>query len=283
MRVVPLDSAIEDSFLKFLRRDVTSNLFGLLDLKFQRDKTKFWIALEDAEILGYMLEYENHLNLRGDVRCVAELLKKASLIEPDLNIEPSHLPIVKTFYEPVRRIGPGLSKVATLLTMKVDKKQFRPLIKHHPRELSMEELEAIEKLSVAFNEEMGLGPITREHIVKMLNRRLFYGIYEGDELVSFASGTSGTIMEKLSHVAPVYTLPKFRGRGYATSICSALVEKLLNQSEAVMIFVLADEIPALKVYEKIGFTKTGHKFLAFWGRRIDGEVVRPMETQHGSE
>lgn len=273
MRVVPLTPAIEDSFIKFMRRDVISNFFGLLDLEFQRDKTKFWIALEDAEILGYVLEYEKHLNLRGDVRCVAELLKRASLMEPYVFIEPLHLPIVKTFYEPVKQIGPGSGKVATLLAMKVDKKQFRPFTKYRPRKLTMDELDAIEKLSVAFNEEMGLDPITRERIVKALSQRLFYGIYEGDELVSFASGASGTVTEKLSHLAPVYTLPKFRRRRYATSTCSALVEKLLSQSEEVMLFVVADNISAIKVYEKIGFTRTVHEFLAFLGRRIGKDLA----------
>lgn len=83
MRLVPLIPAIEDSFLQFLRRDVISNFFALLNMELYRKETKFWVALEDAEILGYMLEHDGKdLNLRGDVRCVAELLRKASLTEP---------------------------------------------------------------------------------------------------------------------------------------------------------------------------------------------------------
>jgi predicted GNAT family acetyltransferase len=124
---------------------------------------------------------------------------------------------------------------------------------------------------------MGLAPITREYTLDRLSRGLFYGIYEGDELISFAFGTSGAVIEKLSHVGVVYTSPKFRGRGHATSICSALVEKLLSQSEEAMLFVLTDDSPALKVYEKIGFTKTGHKFLVFFGSRINGNAAKSLE------
>ena len=106
MRVVSLTPAIEGSFLRFLRRDVISNFFALLDLELYREETKFWVALEDAEILGYMLEHdEKDLNLRGDTRCAAELLSRASLVEPLINIEPGYLPILKSFYEPTRRLG----------------------------------------------------------------------------------------------------------------------------------------------------------------------------------
>jgi ribosomal protein S18 acetylase RimI-like enzyme len=269
MRVVPLDPAIEDSFPKFLRRDAISNYFALLDLKFSRNKTKFWIATEGAEILGYLLEYEGKIvNVRGEAGCIVELLKKLTLAEAEFFIEPSHLPIVETFYEPVRRIGPGSGKVAALLAMKVDRERFRPLIKHPPIELGMDELEDIEKLSVAFNEEMGFAPITREYTIERLRRGIFYGIYEGEELISSAFGTSGSVIEKLSHVGMVYTSPEFRGKGYATSVCSALVEKLLSQSEETMLFVLTDDFPALRVYEKIGFTKTRHSFITFLGRKI---------------
>jgi len=98
--------------------------------------------------------------------------------------------------------------------------------------------------------------------------RLAYGIYEEGELVSFACGGPNPVAENLSHVAPVYTSPELRGRGYATSICSALVDELLDKSEKVMLDVSENNAAALRVYEKIGFTKTGHEFLAFWGRRM---------------
>lgn len=89
MRVVPLEPAIENPFLQFLKRDATSNFFSLLNLELYREETKFWVALEDAKILGCMLEHDGKdLNLRGDVRCVAELLRRASLTEPLINIEP---------------------------------------------------------------------------------------------------------------------------------------------------------------------------------------------------
>lgn len=271
MRVVHLDPTIEDSFLKFLRRDIISNFFALLDLKFYRDKTKFWIALDNDEVLGYLLEHDGRiLNLRGNAKCVAELLKKATLATPDINIEPAHLQAFKEFYEPMKGIGVGQHKITTLLAMQVDRRSFRPIVKFSPKKMSGNEFAAVTKLYEEFYDEVALGPITRERIRETLNRCLTYGTYEGDELISFANGSR---LENVGHVAPVYTSPKFRGKGHATSACSALVRELLSQRDRTILFVQEDNIPALRVYEKIGFTKTGHKFLAFWGRRIDGDAI----------
>jgi GNAT superfamily N-acetyltransferase len=269
MRVEPLTSTIEGPFLEFLRQDVISNFFALLDLELYREETKFWIALNDAKILGYMLEYdEKDLNLRGDVRCTAELLKKASLAEPLINIGSRHLSILKTFYEPTRRLGPPTEeKISTLLVMGMDREHFRPIIGQNPKELGADKLEAVGNLYRRFYEEAGMDPGTREDILKAFREHLIYGSYERGELVSFASGVT---TEDLSCVAHVYTPPKFRSRGHATSACSALVKALLDRSEKVIIMVLADNDVAQRVYEKIGFAKTGHEFLAFKGRKISG-------------
>lgn len=266
MPVVLLGPAIENSFLKFLRRDVISNFFAFLDLKYYRGKTKFWIAIEDAEILGYLLEHDKRiLNLRGNVRCADELLNKASLIEADINVEPGHLQTVEKFYEPTRPIGISRGKITTLLAMEVNKKRFRPVIKHDSKKLSSDEFNEVEKLYTKFYDEMALGQVTRERIVETLSRCSTFGIYAGGELVSFASGS---ILEDVGHVAPVYTSLEFRGKGYATSACSALVRELLSQRDRTILYTPEDDIPAIRVYEKIGFAKTGHRFLAFWGRKI---------------
>lgn len=263
-----LDSSLEGSFLDYLKADVISNYFALLDLKFHKGRTQFWIAQGDTKILGYLLEFDGKiLHLRGSNTCAAELLKQATLTEPNVFIEPEHLPIVEKFYEPTRPLG-SLSldkKITTLLAMEVNRGHFKRVIGHDPQRLNRSEFDAVEGLHLEFCKETGVGPITRERITRVLSTAITYGIYEGDEIVSFANGRT---VENISHVAPVYTSPQFRGKGYATSVCSALVDELLDRSERVILFVREDDAATLKLYEKIGFTKAGYKFLTFWGRRI---------------
>lgn len=142
---------------------------------------------------------------------------------------------------------------------------FKPIIERNIKELGSNELETVGDLYRRFYEEGGLGPVTREDIRKAFREHMICGSYEGGELVSFASGVT---IEDLSYVAHVYTLPKFRGRGHATSACSALVKALLDRSGEVIILVLADNDVAQRIYEKIGFVRTRHEFLAFKGRKI---------------
>ena len=121
---------------------------------------------------------------------------------------------------------------------------------------------------------MTLGPITREQIGGILDRNTThgatYGIYDGDGLVSFASGSS--VLNGFGHLAPIYTSPEFRMRGYATSACSALVRDLLGNNERTILFVSESNVAALKLYRKIGFTMTGHTFFTFWGQRIKNQL-----------
>lgn len=268
MRVVSLNSAIENSFLRFLRSDVISNFQALQNLKFRGDKTKFWAAIEDTRVLAYLCEHDGKfLNLRGKTGCATELLKKTTLLKPNVSIEPEHLPVIKMFYKPTRGIGPNPSEVTTLLALEVGRRCFRPVTKHNAKKLTIDELDAFEKLYMKFGEETGLGAAARERVVKTLERGLIYGVHDEGELVSFAAGR---ILENVGHVAPVYTSPKFREKGYATSACSALVDELLDQCERVILFARADDPAALRLYKKLGFTETGHRFLTFWARKIEG-------------
>jgi len=273
MRVVPLKQDIEDSFLKFVEQDAIRNWFAILDLKYHRDKTNFWIALEGLEILGYMLEYDGeHLTIRGDARCTAELLKRASLTEPRVNIEPWHLPIVETFYEPIKPIyRPDRGKITTFLIMEVHREHFKPIIKYRPRKLTADEFDAFKRLHTRFVGEIAQGPIEHERIDGIVRNlfkySLLYGTYEGGELVSFACGACGTVVGNLSTVGPVYTSPEFRARGHAKSACSAVVSELLGKTERATLVTAQSNVVAIGVYEKIGFTKTGHKFLSFFGHR----------------
>jgi predicted GNAT family acetyltransferase len=269
---MPLRPDLDGPFLRFLMQDMISNFFALLDLRFHRDRTKFWVALEgESNIIGYLLEYDNRIvYLRGDPECVDELLKMTSLVRPEFNVEPAHIQTVTGFYEPTTPIGTNRDKINVISAMEVDKKHFKLALTRAPKKLGADEFDALEELYGKFYEEMALGPVTREQIKGTFDRctkhGATYGIYDENDLVSFASGTCA--LEDVAHIAPVYTLPKFRRRGYATSACSALAQELLNTNERTILFVSKNNIPALKVYRKIGFTKTGHKFLTFLSQKI---------------
>jgi len=57
-----------------------------------------------------------------------------------------------------------------------------------------------------------------------------------------------------SNIGVVATDEHYRGRGYATSVVSGLVEEILKRCPIALIHVIEDNAPAVRAYSKVGFT-----------------------------
>ena len=78
-----------------------------------------------------------------------------------------------------------------------------------------------------------------------------FGIFHDDELISVA----GTLvrLNDVWMIGGVYTHPKFRNRGYATSVVSYWVMEAFKHTRNACLWVRSDNIPAIRLYNKIGF------------------------------
>jgi len=56
-----------------------------------------------------------------------------------------------------------------------------------------------------------------------------------------------------TNIGVVATDEHYRGRGYATSIVSALVQEIFQRSPVALIHVIADNSPAVRAYTNVGF------------------------------
>lgn len=54
-------------------------------------------------------------------------------------------------------------------------------------------------------------------------------------------------------IGGVYVEPPCRGKGYATEIVAALCRELLSEGKGINLFVKKSNVPALRVYQKLGF------------------------------
>jgi ribosomal protein S18 acetylase RimI-like enzyme len=79
----------------------------------------------------------------------------------------------------------------------------------------------------------------------------YLGIREKGRLVAMA----GERIRPLGHteISAVCTHPEYRGRGYASSLVSALVQKIMERSEIPFLHVRTENVGAIRVYEKLGF------------------------------
>jgi len=258
LQAVPLGKEYEERFRDYLNKDRVLHIFTIYDLGFVREKTKVWMALRSDEIVGYLFEYDKRIiHARGASESITELLQFIDLGEAVFSIEPHHLAKVEQFFEPIEPTDPASrGKTTAYLVMKTDRNNFQPVIRHHIRKLGTEDLDETSK---------SLGQEYRERVEDAINRGLAFGAYDDESLASIA--TVPEMLEDLAFIRGVYTVPSLRGRGLATSACSALVAEAIRLGRQALLWVAEDNVPARKVYERIGFKPTGHTLLGFKARR----------------
>src|SRR5438552_19051424 len=84
-------------------------------------------------------------------------------------------------------------------------------------------------------------------------REMYFGIYQGGALVSAAGTHVRSEGASIAAVGNVLTRLAYRGRGMATSCTSAVTEAALEQHRDVVLNVRHDNVPAIAVYERLGY------------------------------
>ena len=89
----------------------------------------------------------------------------------------------------------------------------------------------------------------------------FFGIFVDSKLVSVAGTHLVSETESVAAVGNIYTLPDYRGRGYATQCTAATVASLLERGiQDIVLNVRQDNLTAIHIYEKLGF----RRHVPFW-------------------
>ena len=259
LRVIPVEEPYEKKFLDFLEEDKILHIFTIYDFRYMRDKTQIWVALENEKIAGYLLEFDNTIvHTHGSAESVSKLLDYTNLDEPVFVIEPHHLRVVEEFFKP---LGPTDSstkgEITTYLIVKVDAETFKPSITHRVKKLRTKDLGEVSE---------NMGDEWKRRIENVIHKGVAFGAYDNGSLVAVA--TVSEILEGLALIRGVYTVPSSRRKGFATSACSALVQELIDLGNEAMLWVTRDNLPAIRVYEKIGFKKTRHSLLGFKAKRL---------------
>ena len=259
LRVIPVEESYEKQFLHFLEAERILHIFTIYDFRYMRDKTKIWIALEDKKIAGYLLEFDNRIvHTHGSAESAAKLLDYTNLDELVFVIEPHHLRVVEEFFKP---LGPTDSssrgEITTYLIVKVDAETFKPSIRHRVKKLGTKDLADILK---------SMGHEWKSRIENVVHKGVAFGAYDNGSPVAVAAVSE--ILDGLALIRGVYTLPSFRRKGFATSACSALIQELIDLGREAMLWVAKDNLPAIRVYEKIGFKRTRHSLLGFKAKKL---------------
>jgi predicted GNAT family acetyltransferase len=91
---------------------------------------------------------------------------------------------------------------------------------------------------------------------RSLELGVFYGVFDGERLVSVAGTHIVSDKEHIAALGNVMTHPNYRGQGLATVATSAVCEELLDHGiEMIGLSVSRSNEAAIRVYEKIGFKR----------------------------
>jgi GNAT superfamily N-acetyltransferase len=88
----------------------------------------------------------------------------------------------------------------------------------------------------------------------------YYGIFKEDQLVAVTGERMA--MNGLIEVSAVVTHPGHTGHGYAKQLVAHTVNEIINQKQAPFLHVAETNLPAIRLYENLGFTT--RRKISFW-------------------
>jgi len=92
---------------------------------------------------------------------------------------------------------------------------------------------------------------------KMLETKQYYGIRQSGKLVSVAGVHVCSARYRIAALGNIATHPDYRGRGYCRIAGAKVCKSLLKEVVDIGLNVKADNISAIKCYEKLGFEAIG--------------------------
>ena len=198
--------------------------------------------------------------LMGPARLVNVLLAEA--IRPQqayFACRPSHLDELRAYYRT------GTEEL--MIRMRVTAETFRPAPppQQPAVELDPRQVGAVNRLYAR-----GVGSILTR---TLMEEGLYFGIYEGSELIAVAGTHFIAPSYGLAAVGNVFTHPEYRNRGLATTCTSAVTQALLARCPDVVLNVNATNEPARRAYRRLGY-QDHCPFVEVFGTRRDGSPLR---------
>ena len=162
-----------------------------------------------------------------------------------LHIRPEIVPIIKLRYQE--------SQIQPMWRMTINPSQYRPAPPQQAVRLGMNNVEALQRL-YSDGEETGESPDF--FVPSMLTQGVYFGIYEGSDIVAAAGTHLIAPEEGVGAVGNVYTRRNRRGRGYAAAMTSAVTNELLRMNlPTVVLSVNQHNTAAIHVYEQLGYSR----------------------------
>ena len=233
-----------------LRLDVIRHVFAFYDIQYEPEHATAYAAFENRNLKGYILIYTALDFPSVILECENSIAEKLIEYAPEnhfiMHAQPNLLPIIEDKFPNAKHYIEDW-----MLVNKGEAKFFRS---EHVHRLSSEN--DASKLAILLSSREDRPKRTKRYM-DWISKMPTYGVSVGSELVSYAG--SFLQLPQVWMIGGVYTHPNHRNKGYATLATSTVTEEALKHAEAAALFVRSDNLPAIRVYGKIGYKKIGEK------------------------
>ncbi|NWF86786.1 hypothetical protein HXY32_03120, partial [Candidatus Bathyarchaeota archaeon] len=214
MEIVSVADGYEQTFWDYVNRDPLDYYFFIVDWIQRREQTKISLAVEGKEVVGLLLIFADYIvQFRGNREAVQKLLDYVNLEKIELQAPPDCEDIVCKKFKP--RVKQDM------VLMRLNRGEERSYAVENPTRLSVEDAEEVAALMQRCDPEWW-GETKAEQLKQRWQNVFWLGIRKEGKLVSV--GDTRFDMDFACNIGVVATDEHYRGRGYATSIVSALVE-----------------------------------------------------------
>lgn len=258
LRLVPFmeNPHLEKILWDIILSDISNYFFYGFDMIHYNDSIKIYFAVKilaatikldeirKSDIHGIILIYKgNIVQIRGSKEAVDFLIQICGVKNPIITVPEDYKELVLKKYE-------RLSLETTLARLRVDRGQEKLFNKHKSEVLTYDDRKEIADLMLR-SDPIWWADAT-ENTINKDNQQRWIGIRKDGILIS---AVGSWVDEIAGGIAIVATDPNYRRQGYALSLVSEQVEYILKKAPLSVIHVRADNNPAVKLYQKIGFLK----------------------------
>jgi RimJ/RimL family protein N-acetyltransferase len=236
------ETAPADEVRAFFESDRLLAAYALADLDPQSvDQARWWVCRRGHDVVAAALLVEilpfRPCFAMGDAEALGPLFAEMHESRLIVATPPRCRPAVEQTFR--------FERVDVMRRMVTDRASFRPRTPQRPTRLGPTDLEDLIEL---------YGEASRSYFTaERLAREIYFGIRDGDRIVSAAGTHVHSAEAGIAAVGNVLTRIGYRDRGLATSVTSAVTDEALRSQRDVVLNVRQDNVPAIRVYERLGY------------------------------
>ena len=165
--------------------------------------------------------------------------------------DPHHVEALETAYT-FRHVTRMMRMLVTRQSFRPNNRPAQPMLGAH-----------VQLLNRLYNAEGDPTHYRKDHIAE----GCYWGVVDNERLVAVAGTHAIGRSHNIAILGNVFTHPRFRGRGHATTATSAVTAALLEQVDEVVLSVDPENAPAVQAYRNLGYRQVG-------------EIIEASATRH---